>query len=363
MNLVNLLLYKGTLARQPVAGTFELTARCNLSCKMCYIHNADCDGALRARELTARQWLDIADQAAAAGTLVLLLTGGEPMLRTDFSEIYRGCAERGFLITVNTNGTCITPELTELFRRHPPLRLNVSLYGMSAQTYEALCGNGEMFARVTENLRKLRSMGVSVQINFTATPLNCADIAAVKQFADEIGATLQFTAYSFPEVRTAERRKETFERFTPTQCAAASVEYMRLTHEGESLSRFCADPPPGGEDCKSLSDKVRCRAARGSYWITHRGEMLPCGMLPSVSHSVCEKGFLGAWDALVSDFSRVKMPSDCVSCENYARCEVCPAICYAENGAFDAVPTYICQKNAIYREKLRRAAEETRSAP
>lgn len=363
MNLVNLLLHKGTLARQPVAGTFELTARCNLSCKMCYIHNADCDGALRAGELSAAQWLEIADEAAAAGTLVLLLTGGEPMLRPDFAEIYRGCAERGFLITVNTNGTCITEELLALFRRHPPLRLNISLYGMCAETYETLCGNGAMFARVTDNLRKLRAAGVSVQINFTATPLNQADLPAVKRFADEIGATLQFAAYSFPEVRTAAPREAAFDRFTPAECAAASVEYMCLTHGREALARLASDPPPGNEDCQAVGDGVRCRAARGSYWITHRGEMLPCGMLPSVSRSVREAGFRAAWDALVAEFARVKMPSGCISCENYARCEVCPAICYAENGAFDAVPTYICEKNALYREKLRRAAEETRSEP
>lgn len=362
MSLINTLLHKATLTLSPIAGTFELTARCNLSCRMCYIHNAACDGSLQESELTATQWIELADQAAASGTLILLLTGGEPMLRPDFPQIYRACAERGFLITVNTNGTLLTPELLALFREHPPLRLNVSLYGMSERVYADLCGNGAMFARVTEHLRALHEAGIPLQINFTATRLNQAELPAVKAFADSLGATLHYTAYSFPHVRTATPSADDLPRFSAEEAAEATAQYARLTQPESRLAAYGTELPPRNDDCGESFDGVRCRAGRASYWITYDGDMLPCGMLPTIRHSAVRLGLADAWSKTGEAFSRVKMPSGCVACPDYERCEVCPAICHAENGRFDAVPEYICQKNRLYRLALRQEAEPKEAA-
>ena len=93
----------------PVSATFELTSRCNFNCKMCYVHDADCSRD-KPLELTAAQWIDIAEQAEKAGTLFLLLTGGEPLLREDFNEIYAAIAKMGFVISVNTNLSLLTEE-------------------------------------------------------------------------------------------------------------------------------------------------------------------------------------------------------------------------------------------------------------
>ena len=87
----------------PISGTFELTAGCNFNCRMCYIH--DRNAVPRANgELTAEQWLQIGQQAAEAGTVFVLLTGGEPLLRGDFAEIYTGLKRLGLMVSVNTGG-------------------------------------------------------------------------------------------------------------------------------------------------------------------------------------------------------------------------------------------------------------------
>ena len=85
----------------PLSGTFELTPRCNFRCKMCYIHRAEHDAAARAAERSAAQWLALAEQCCREGTLMLLLTGGEPLLRPDFREIYTGCKRMGLVLSVN----------------------------------------------------------------------------------------------------------------------------------------------------------------------------------------------------------------------------------------------------------------------
>lgn len=361
MALIDALIHNATVMKSPISATFELTGRCNLRCKMCYIHNAACDSDVRKKELTTEQWIRLAEEALKNGTLILLLTGGEPMLRDDFAAIYRACAERGFLISINTNGTLLTDEIFELFREHPPLRMNVSLYGMSEEVYQNLCGDGKAFYRVTENLKKLREMGIGVRINFTATPHNYHQIDSICRFAGQIGAVIQHTAYMFPPMRT-EAICEQASRFTAEQAAQVMVDYLRACRDNKDFAAYCRSKvyelPSRPDECGDVSDSVRCRAARASYWITYDGKMLPCGMIPNILADVLSIGFPAAWAKITEDFSAVKMPQGCTSCEEYDRCDVCPAICFAENGSFDEVPKYICDKNNAYRTILNKIAQE-----
>ncbi len=365
MTLVDALISKATQTRQPISGTFELTARCNLKCKMCYIHDENRDSLLTDRELSAEQWIAIADQASARGTLILLLTGGEPMLRSDFAKIYRACAERGFLLTVNTNGTLLTDEIFDLFTEHPPLRLNVSLYGFSDKTYRDLCGNDSAFLRTKNNILRLHDLGISMQINFSATPFNQHELPKVYDFAKSIGAQLQYTAYMFPPTRIACQAH--FRRFTPEESGLATTQYLRLKRGSDDLAAYCANmlkkTPPRADDCGEIYDGVRCRAGRAAYWVTFDGNMLPCGMIPTLATPILSNGFTEAWQKTVEAFSKVKAPLGCLSCEHYDRCDVCPAICHAECGDFGTVPEYICEKNSTYRAALSKIVRETEELP
>ena len=112
---------------------------------MCYIHTQGQDKNSLQKELTLEQWLDIGRQAVDAGMIYLLLTGGEPTLRADFPQIYEGMARMGVLISVNTNGVFLPPNLLELFKRYPPEKINITLYGMSSDTYGELCRNAPAF--------------------------------------------------------------------------------------------------------------------------------------------------------------------------------------------------------------------------
>ena len=101
----------------PVNGTFELTSRCNFNCRMCYVHGQTDMDRLKEKELSARQWLNIAEEAREQGLLFLLLTGGEAMLREDFISLYERLAVMGFRLVINTNGSLFTREIEECFHR------------------------------------------------------------------------------------------------------------------------------------------------------------------------------------------------------------------------------------------------------
>lgn len=91
----------------PLAGNFELTARCNFNCKMCYVHLTAEEQQRRGRELTAEEWLAIAQEARSRGMLFLLLTGGEPLIRKDFRYLLTELKKMGLLVSVNSNGSLI----------------------------------------------------------------------------------------------------------------------------------------------------------------------------------------------------------------------------------------------------------------
>lgn len=129
--------------RYPINGTFELTGRCNLSCKMCLVRIGQqeiCESGKRER--TAEEWIHMAEQVRDAGTLALLLTGGEVMIRPDFCEIYEAISQMGFILTVYTNATMVTDKVMELFRKYPPHKIGVTMYGASNETYAKMCGCG-----------------------------------------------------------------------------------------------------------------------------------------------------------------------------------------------------------------------------
>ena len=150
---------KAAARKIPLSGVFELTSRCNFNCKMCYIHGKE-------------------------GLLFLLLTGGEAMLRDDFAGLYEALAKMGFRLVINTNGSMVTDEILELFRKYPPVRVNVSMYGASDDTYARLCGNRKR-EHVAKAIRDMKAIGLSVRTTMTVTPYNCEDMQQVYDFIDD----------------------------------------------------------------------------------------------------------------------------------------------------------------------------------
>lgn len=159
----------------PIGGTFELTPCCNMNCKMCYIRMSKEEQERAGKLRTAKEWLQLGKVCRDSGMLFLLLTGGEPFLRPDFREIYEGLCRMGLLITINTNGTMITGETVEWLKKMPPSKMNVTLYGGSAEAYGELCGYRDGYQRATEAILMLKEAGIHVSINVSFTEENAKD--------------------------------------------------------------------------------------------------------------------------------------------------------------------------------------------
>jgi MoaA/NifB/PqqE/SkfB family radical SAM enzyme len=149
-------LYNSAVTKRiPITGSFELTFRCNLRCVHCYCNLPPNDQDAIEKELTTEEVFDIFDQIAEAGCLWLLITGGEPLLRKDFLEIYTYAKKKGFIITLFTNGTLITEEIADYLKEWPPNKVEITLYGVTSETYERVTGISGSFKRCKRGIKDM----------------------------------------------------------------------------------------------------------------------------------------------------------------------------------------------------------------
>lgn len=360
--LTEYLYRQAAAAGVPLSGTFELTPVCNMDCKMCYVRLSQQEQASIGPLKTARQWLELGQTAKDAGMLYLLITGGEPFLHPQFREIMEGLHKMGLLISINSNGTMINEKTVAWLKNCPPLRINISLYGVSDDTYGRLCGNPKGFTQTAKAIQLLQQAGIPVKLNCSLTPYNAEYLPQMVSFAKEKGLQIQVAEYMFPPVRKdADRIGENF-RLTPEQAAwySAYCRYLmvgkeRFLREGCRIEKI-SDPE---DTCMETGDGVRCRAGRCSFWITWQGNMTPCGMFPAGhSPNVFAEDFEKAWAAVKQQVEQIRLPAACACCAVKDSCRACAAMVLSESGSFEKRPQYRCQMMQAYPAQWERVKEE-----
>lgn len=344
----------------PVSGIFELTPRCNLRCRMCYVRLTPEQMAPIGVERTAQQWLELARQARDSGMAFLLLTGGEPTLRPDFCQIYEGLAQMGLSLSINTNGTLVTPQLKALWHRLPPAQVNITLYGTEREDYDALCGNPDAFDAVLEALDWFKSESILVHLNTTVVPTNYHKWAQLEAFARERDLELRMTTYCFPPTR---RDRSCFERLEPEAAGELLVKDTLYREGPQGILRKARDlDTPMPRSCElDNGEPMQCLAGRSQFWVTWHGAMTPCAMLTEPPVKPFEVGFDAAWEQLRQLCAPIRLCPDCVDCPDRKSCMNCAAVTFAETGDFAGKPEYMCRLNRGYRKALLELAEQLSS--
>ena len=344
----------------PVSGIFELTPRCNLRCRMCYVRLTPEEMAPLGQERTTRQWLELAKQARDSGMVFLLLTGGEPTLRADFCELYEALAQMGLSISINTNGTLITPQIRELWHRFPPAQINITLYGTERADYDALCGNPDAFDAVIEALDWLRDEGILVHLNTTIVPTNHHKWEQLEEFACSRGLDLRMTTYCFPPTR---RDRSCFQRLEPEEAGQLLVKDTLFREGAESIFRKAYDlDVPLPRSCElDNGEPIQCMAGRSQFWVTWTGTLTPCAMLTEPTADPFRDGFEKAWEELKELCRPIRLCPDCVDCPERKSCMNCAAVTFAETGDFAGKPEYMCKLNRAYRKALLKLAEQLKN--
>lgn len=340
-----LLIQKARQARVPINGTLELLPLCNLNCKMCYVRLSREEMERRGCMRTADEWLSLGRQMAEAGTLYLLLTGGEPLLFPDFRRLYLELKKLGLILTINTNGTLIDEDWADFFARNKPRRINITLYGADGATYGRLCGASGGFDRTIRAVRLLRERDVDVKISISLTRENQKDLDRVFAIGRELGVPVHIDPYMIPGTRERSLPYDMQARMTPEEAAGASRRAFRLQFSEEINRQYVSqaiarvqDPDfPRGDG------RLSCLAGSCSFAINWQGQMRPCVMLMEPAVDVFRTGFVGAWQELRRRADIIRLSPKCTECELKPVCKVCAAASYWETGSYDDVPEYLCR--------------------
>jgi len=305
------------------------------------------------RERTSEEWIRMAEQAAEAGTLGLLLTGGEVMLRSDFCEIYEAIARMGFLITVYTNATLVTDRIMDLFQKYPPHKIGVTMYGASNHTYQKLCGCHDGYDRFTEGIERLSTLPSLFETRTTIVKDNWCDLFAMQQFTKQKfgeNKPLQISRFVTKSIRGGVACAEKC-RLSPEENVAmidsGLVEVYQKVKNGEiQLPANMGKYPL--KRYGSLSEGgylfQNCKAGMNQYTITWDGSMYACELLSEGCTKPFEIGFQKAWEELPDCYPQSQTIQVCEQCKYEPFCESCPAIRKAETGDFFGKPKYFCRE-------------------
>ena len=321
--------------RIPLKGNFELTARCNFNCNMCYVHLKEEQIQKYGRELTNEEWLEIARQAKEAGMLYLTLTGGEVFARPGFKELYLELSKMGFLIQILSNGYLINENTMEWLGEVQPYTLRFTLYGASNETYERVCGVKNGFDKVSHAIDLVKKAGIPFFIVSTIVKENQHDLKAMIKFAEEKKVKFTATTSVVKAVRGASQDIQAHR----LSIYDAFEEEIRKLNEADRLYPHIKKPFD------------ICDNYRKAFWITWNGNLQLCSFMNAPANSLLGgKDFDTAWNYLHEQLEQISFPKECETCEYEGFCAKCPGVLSAECGNCSEVDKTFCDKAKILYE-------------
>ena len=318
----------------PFQVSLELSYRCNLSCKHCYVDVA------AEEELSFNELKHILDQLAESGTMYLMFTGGEPLLRRDFFDIAFYARERGFLVMLLTNGTLITPTVARKIERLEPVSVGISLHGATPGTHDGITRKQGSFVSTIRAIELLKGLGVSVSLQTLLIDSNIHEAEATKRLA---------------------QRLEVYHRFGHEFVPGKSGSLAPYQYEADftELCQYIDDEEVKGGTNKSGDNKV-CKAGQGICSISPTGDVFPCLLMPMKVGNLRKASFAEIWQTNPSPkltYLRSITNEDLSSCKecNLAKyCRRCMGVAFAETGELTRPAPSTCRNAALKSEFLKR---------
>lgn len=323
---------------------WETTRNCNLACRHC---RASADNGPFAGELDTPAAFRLLDQIAELGQPIVILTGGEPLLRPDIFDIARYGTDKGLRMVMAPNGTLITPEHARRMVEAGIQRISVSLDGATAESHDSFRGVPGAFEGALRGIARAKEAGLEFQINTTISKLNLDQIPRIQALAVELGAVAHHIFLLVPTGRgkylidqeiTAQEYEETLNWFydqrekSPLQLKATCAPHyyrilrQRAREEGKSVTF-----QTHGLDAVTRG----CLGGVGFCFVSHRGIVQPCGFLQVASGDVTRESFADIWrgSKVFLTLRNVKeLKGKCGECEYRRVCGGCRARAFEATG-------------------------------
>jgi radical SAM protein with 4Fe4S-binding SPASM domain len=326
--------------RVPLQVSIEVTRRCPLECLHCYNNLPMDDMEARRRELTKEEHFRVLDELVEMGCFWILYTGGEIFARKDFLEIYTYAKKKGFLITLFTNGTIINEQIADYLAEWPPFAIEITLYGRTRETYEALTMIPGSYDRCLRGIKLLKERGLPLKLKTVATSINKHEVMAMRRFAEEeLGVEFKSDGQINPRVDCS--RSPLAVRLAPEEVVALDMSNQKDMSEYRRLAnRDVANAPN-----LSIIDTVySCGGGMSSFAINAFGEMSICTISQQEVFSVRQARLSELWEGSIQQLRARKRTrvTKCIQCRIQTMCGMCPANGELENGDRESPVEFLC---------------------
>ena len=305
----------------------ELTRRCNFKCPHCFLANP-IQPLPPDSEWTSEEWVTLFDQYVDEGGLFLTVTGGEPLLRNDFQQLWVSMKKRGFLISLFTNGSLVDDDIVSFLSQWTPLEVSITLYGASEETYRKVTGRTGMFERVMHALEMVSKAGIPLEVKGVFSRLNIGEYSRIKMIAETYCDLFRWDVDLVGSFSSSSNTPQDI-RLSPEECA--ELEAAEPIRNQELKNRFDIWNPPEADHASARV--FHCGIGFNSAYIDSGGGLRPCLPLESVSYDLksgtLKDGWHRAIPEMLRDFSH--QPGPCQSCDGVELCGQCVAFAMLEN--------------------------------
>jgi len=325
---------------------WEITRNCNLACMHC---RASSTKGPYGGELDTPSALRFLDQIAEVGNPIVILTGGEPLLRPDIFKVASYGTDKGLRMVMATNGTLITKAFAKQMADSGIKRISVSLDGATDKSHDDFRGVTDAFAGSLGGIELAKEAGIEFQINTTITKINLDQISKIQELGIKIGAVAH---HIFLLVPTG-RGKYIIDQEIDAEEYESILNWFYDQRENTSLQLKATCAPHyyrilrqrAKEEGRSVSFKTHgldavsrgCLGGTGFCFVSHRGVVQPCGFLHLNCGDITRTSFVDIWnnsDIFLSLRNYANLKGKCGKCEFRKVCGGCRARAYEATGDY-----------------------------
>lgn len=294
----------------PFSVMLELTRRCNLACRHCYLSGA------QETQTPLNRILELIDELKQAGCLFLTITGGEPLMHDGFSEVLERADSSGLVTSLFTNGTLMTPDIADKLSQFNIMDVSLSIYGASGKTHDRMTGTAGSFDRTINAAKILKGKGLSVIFKALVTSDNFPEYEQMLALAKQLDIPYNLDPLITP-------------------CDDGNSRPLAFRLGDEELKELYSVQIPYHKSQIS-NPEASCSFGRSHCAISATGDVYPCIQLPRSAGNINRQRFIDIWQHSewlkeVRAFSAGKVAS-CRKCSASLSCRLCPGLSYVETG-------------------------------
>jgi radical SAM protein with 4Fe4S-binding SPASM domain len=328
----------------------DITSHCNLRCVHCYIPRPQ-----QGQELNYHEICGIIDQIVDEGCLWFLITGGEPLVRPDFLDIYAYAKNKGLLITLFTNGTLIDSRIADYLAEFPPFKVEITLYGMTPETYERVTGVPGSFKRCLRGIELLKEHGVPLALKTMVMTINKHELYQMKDYAEQMELGFRADPLIMKRLDSSDGPDEV--RLSCEEVVALDTGDEIHVNEWHRLWNRIKGP-------YNTERLFTCGAGLNGFHINSTGGLQVCNMVNEPGYSLRKGTFREGYELFPKILNQKRTRySPCSECKIRSLCNQCPAWGITEHGDAEKEAVYLCQIAHLRAEALSLVSTEIDKEP